>query len=106
LFGRPQESDREEDSTGVVMQGEAAALEAEVIRAVERLKEEAKEKALKGKIDADDLEYETQTSRKKEADEKSKKEAEEKAKLEGKKEEKAPKESEPEKIDPTGASAF
>ena len=70
----------------MVMQGEAAALEAEVIRAVERLKEEAKEKALKGKIDADDLEYETQTSRKKE--------------------EKAPKESEPENVDPTGASAF
>ena len=98
----------------MVMQGEAAALEAEVIRAVERLKEEAKEKALKGKHD-DDLEYETQISRKKEAVEKSKKEAEEKAKLDAKKgggkddkDEKAPKEkeSEPDKVDPTGASAF
>jgi hypothetical protein len=48
---RTQETEESEESTGVVMQGETAALEAETIRAVERLKEETSKAEKGGKTD-------------------------------------------------------
>jgi len=93
IFLSQQETEEDEESTGVVMQGETAALEAETIRAVERLKEEAAAKEKAAKADP----KKSGSSGKEEKKEKS----EEKAP--------APKEKEivdPEKEDPAGPSSF